>query len=64
LKISSEDHIFLWENVHIIDGKNEVKVISQGLDENYEDNATFYKLDKPEESYILKDGGNSLILLK
>ncbi|MHA2281383.1 MAG: glycoside hydrolase family 2 protein [Promethearchaeota archaeon] len=53
--ISSDDHIFLWQNVQLLDEKNEVRAISKGSNKTYEDNAVFEKVDKPEESYALRD---------
>lgn len=52
--ISSLDHIFLWQNISINKGKNEVKVISQESNESYEDIAVFYNVDEPEKSYVLR----------
>jgi hypothetical protein len=53
--ISSDDHIFLWQNVQLLYEKNEVRASSKGLNQKYEDNAVFEKVDKLEASYILKD---------
>ncbi|MDP4155277.1 MAG: glycoside hydrolase family 2 TIM barrel-domain containing protein [Bacillota bacterium] len=49
---TSDDHIFIFENVHLQSGLNEVKAVATKDGDIYEDSASFNKVAEPNESYI------------
>jgi beta-galactosidase len=49
---TSDDRIFIFENVQLQSGLNEVKAVAAQDGVTYEDNASFIKVAEPNESYI------------
>ncbi|WP_227937737.1 glycoside hydrolase family 2 protein [Alkalihalobacillus deserti] len=49
---NSNDRIFIFENIALNDGLNQIKVIANHEGEIFEDAATFNKVKEPNESYI------------
>ena len=57
--LTSEDKIFVFENISLKEGINEVKILAKDGDTSLQDVAMFNKVDNPNESYFTpeEEGG-------
>ena len=57
--LTSEDKIFVFENISLKEGINEVKVFAKDGNTSLQDVATFNNVDNPNESYFIpeEEGG-------